>query len=211
MRVETRESGGVVGPAKWAAVGALGGAAIVSVVGAIVLRQPHEIVAAPPSPAPLHAFVQRVDPSTPPEASPSGTSSPSPAQTEAPMTIARAEKPPALAPEPNAEPKSERPREPLPIPPSPPPSTPTPESPKPVVPVPKPAVPKVPATVGKININKATQAELELLPRVGPALAQRIIEYRSAHGPFKHINDLDKVKGIGAKTIEKLKPLVSVE
>lgn len=56
-----------------------------------------------------------------------------------------------------------------------------------------------------INVNKATQAELELLPDVGPALAKRIVEYRSQQGAFKSFEDLDKVRGIGPKTIEKFK------
>lgn len=61
-----------------------------------------------------------------------------------------------------------------------------------------------------ININTAAQAELELLPGIGPALAGRILEYRSQHGGFKSIADLDNVKGIGPKTLAKLTPLVRV-
>lgn len=62
-----------------------------------------------------------------------------------------------------------------------------------------------------ININLATQAELELLPGIGPALAGRIIDYRTQHGPFKQPSDLDNVKGIGEKTLAKLLPLVRVK
>jgi competence protein ComEA len=65
-------------------------------------------------------------------------------------------------------------------------------------------------TAGRLNINIATAAELELLPDVGPALAKRIIEYRRAHGAFKTVEDLDNVPGIGPKTLEKLRPLVCV-
>ncbi|MFA6046900.1 MAG: ComEA family DNA-binding protein [Phycisphaerales bacterium] len=61
-----------------------------------------------------------------------------------------------------------------------------------------------------ININTATQAELELLPGIGPAMAGRILEYRAQHGAFKSIADLDNVKGIGPKTLAKLTPLVRV-
>jgi comEA protein len=70
-------------------------------------------------------------------------------------------------------------------------------------PKPKPA----PAVV---NINTATSAELETLPGVGPALATRIIEYRQKNGPFKKIEDLMGVRGIGEKSFLKLKPLVTI-
>jgi competence protein ComEA len=66
-------------------------------------------------------------------------------------------------------------------------------------------------TLRRININTATRAELELLPGIGPAVAQRIIDHRAAHGRFASAADLDNVKGIGPKTLEKLKDLVRVE
>jgi competence protein ComEA len=59
-----------------------------------------------------------------------------------------------------------------------------------------------------ININRAGAAELQVLPHIGPAMAQRIIEYRTSHGDFKNLDDLDGVKGIGAKTLEKIAPLI---
>jgi competence protein ComEA len=66
-----------------------------------------------------------------------------------------------------------------------------------------------PAGAGrKINVNKASAAELELLPDVGPALAKRIIDHRTKNGAFKVLDDLDKVSGIGPKTLEKLKDRV---
>lgn len=76
-----------------------------------------------------------------------------------------------------------------------------------------PAQPKKQASVlnGKLNINTATRAELELLPGIGPSLAQRIIDHRDQHGLFKAIDDLDDVKGIGPRTLEKLRPLIFVE
>lgn len=61
-----------------------------------------------------------------------------------------------------------------------------------------------------ININTATQAELESLPGIGPALAQRVIAYREANGPFQSIEDIMKVSGIGPKTFEKIKDLITV-
>lgn len=62
-----------------------------------------------------------------------------------------------------------------------------------------------------INVNTATAAELELLPGVGPVMAGRIIEDRQTNGPFRTPADLDRVKGIGPKTLEKLTPLVRFE
>jgi competence protein ComEA len=61
-----------------------------------------------------------------------------------------------------------------------------------------------------VNINTATKDELVALPGIGPAKAQAILDYRKAHGPFKTVEDLKDVKGIGAKRFEKLKPDLSV-
>lgn len=70
----------------------------------------------------------------------------------------------------------------------------------------------VPGTTpeGKVNINTADQQALETLPRVGPALAARIIDWRTAHGRFTAIDDLKNVTGIGDKTFDGLKDLVTV-
>ncbi|MBX3376342.1 MAG: helix-hairpin-helix domain-containing protein [Phycisphaeraceae bacterium] len=73
------------------------------------------------------------------------------------------------------------------------------------------AVPERDLRVHRINLNTATQAELELLPGIGPAMAKRILEYRSAKGRFTSVLELDKVKGIGERTMAKLRPLVTVE
>lgn len=67
-----------------------------------------------------------------------------------------------------------------------------------------------PIGFSKININKATAKQLERLPDIGPVLSQRIIEYRNQHGPFKKIEELRKVPGIGPKTFQKIKPLVDI-
>lgn len=54
-----------------------------------------------------------------------------------------------------------------------------------------------PTTASRVSINSATAAQLEQLPGVGPITARRIVEYRSAHGPFAQVRDLLKVPGIG--------------
>lgn len=65
-------------------------------------------------------------------------------------------------------------------------------------------------TGAKININTATAAELETLPRIGPTMAQRIVEYREASGPFKTIEDIQNVPGIGPTTFAAIKDLITV-
>jgi competence protein ComEA len=66
-----------------------------------------------------------------------------------------------------------------------------------------------PAAGGKVNLNTADSAALETLPGIGPTLAQRIIDYRQAHGPFERIEDLMQVSGIGQATFEGMKDLVT--
>ncbi len=63
---------------------------------------------------------------------------------------------------------------------------------------------------GKININTASQKDLEKLKKVGPKTANAVIEYRKAHGPFKKVEDIKKVKGIGDKIFELNKDLMVV-
>lgn len=62
-----------------------------------------------------------------------------------------------------------------------------------------------------LNINTASAAQLELLPGIGPALAQRIIADRAERGPFLSVDDLDRVRGIGPRTLERLRPLIRVQ
>jgi competence protein ComEA len=63
---------------------------------------------------------------------------------------------------------------------------------------------------GKIDLNTAGAEELGTLPRVGPVLAQRIVEWRKQHGRFKTVEELDAVDGVGPKLLEALRPLVRV-
>lgn len=61
-----------------------------------------------------------------------------------------------------------------------------------------------------VNINTATQSELEAVKGLGPAKAKAIITYREAHGNFKSLDELDNVKGFGSASVEKLKGELSV-
>ena len=61
-----------------------------------------------------------------------------------------------------------------------------------------------------VDLNTATPAELEALKGVGPAKAKAIIDYREKNGPFKSVDELAKVKKFGAKTVDKLRPELTV-
>ena len=63
---------------------------------------------------------------------------------------------------------------------------------------------------GKINLNSATESELQTLPGIGPSKALAILEYRETNGSFKTIEDLMEISGIGEKTFEKLKEHIIV-
>ena len=63
----------------------------------------------------------------------------------------------------------------------------------------------------KININQASVEEISLLKNVGPKYAERIVQYREQNGPFKSPEDLMKVQGIGPKTLELNKDLITTE
>jgi len=63
---------------------------------------------------------------------------------------------------------------------------------------------------GKVNINNATSEQLQGLPGIGPAKAEKILSYRETNGPFKTVEDLVNVSGIGEKSFEQLKDMVKV-
>ena len=66
------------------------------------------------------------------------------------------------------------------------------------------------ATYAAVNINTATQAELQTLQGIGPAKAKAIVDYRKKNGPFKLPNDLEKVNGIGPGIMKRLRKDVTV-
>jgi comEA protein len=70
--------------------------------------------------------------------------------------------------------------------------------------------PKSTKVVTKININTATQEELESLPGIGPKTAQKIIEYRLENGPFKSVEEIVNIKGIKQKKFDKIKDLITI-
>ena len=67
------------------------------------------------------------------------------------------------------------------------------------------------APAGVVNINTADAAQLANLPRVGMKVAQRIVEYRTAHGPFARTSDLMQVKGFGQKSFDRISSYLTVE
>lgn len=66
------------------------------------------------------------------------------------------------------------------------------------------------STFSIVNINTASQAELETLPGIGPVTAEKIIEYRQTRGGFPRIEEIQKVSGIGPATFEKIKDQITV-
>ncbi len=94
----------------------------------------------------------------------------------------------------------------------------------PLLPLP-PATPEVPSTPTSqrhvrafsrpsapltLDVNRATEGDLERLPGIGPVLARRIVEYRESRGGFQDIEQLRRVKGIGKKTFERIRAFVAV-
>jgi len=66
------------------------------------------------------------------------------------------------------------------------------------------------APEAKVNINTASAEELTALPGIGPSYAQRIVEHREKNGPFKRLEDLLNVRGIGDKTFERIRDRITV-
>lgn len=66
-----------------------------------------------------------------------------------------------------------------------------------------------PAPAGPVDLNTATPSQLDALPGIGPVLAARIVEHRRSHGPFAGVDELLAVRGIGPRSFERLRPLVT--
>jgi competence protein ComEA len=185
----------VVGPAKWAAVGSLVTALGLGGVYALT-RQPAPQTAALPAAPVVVAQREPVLLSQVPE-NPAAVADVRPG-----AVPAARESNEASSVEPQVQPVEVEPEVPV---------APTPDvNPEPKAdPKPAPAAPPPKPTPRFINVNTAGAAELELLPSVGPALAKAIIDYRTKHGAFRSFADLDKVPGIGPKTLEKFKDRVT--
>lgn len=67
------------------------------------------------------------------------------------------------------------------------------------------------AALTMIHLNQATAEELQSLPGVGPALSERIIVFRNEHGPFRNLDDLAQVKGVGQVKLAKLKKQLTLD
>jgi len=74
---------------------------------------------------------------------------------------------------------------------------------------PSAAVPKR-SHKGLLDLNRATEEDFDALPGIGPRLAERILEYRKSAGAFRSLDELRAVKGIGKKTFERIRPLITV-
>ncbi len=64
---------------------------------------------------------------------------------------------------------------------------------------------------GKLNINTATEAQIALLPGIGPKLAAEVVSHRASNGGFKSIEEIKTINGIGDKKFEKIKDFITVE
>jgi competence protein ComEA len=67
-----------------------------------------------------------------------------------------------------------------------------------------------PSSGAIVDLNAASEQDLAAIPGIGDVMAKRIVDFRKENGPFRQVDDLLKVKGIGEKSLEKLRPYVSV-
>ena len=80
-----------------------------------------------------------------------------------------------------------------------------------VVPVPTPVAVEPGEVNQPIRLNSGSEGELQQLPTIGPKTASRIVEYRRQHGAFKTLEELAKIRGVGKRTLEKIRPHVVLE
>jgi competence protein ComEA len=73
------------------------------------------------------------------------------------------------------------------------------------------AGPRAARDPGVVDLNRADTAELDALPGIGPVLARRIVEYRRQHGPFRRVEELRAVRGVGPRLLERLRARVGVD
>ncbi len=74
----------------------------------------------------------------------------------------------------------------------------------------KPAVAAAVVSTGPVNLNSATAAQIALLPGIGPKTADLIVQYRQKNGPFKKIEEIMNVRGVGEKSFLKIKDRLTV-
>ena len=70
---------------------------------------------------------------------------------------------------------------------------------------------KNPPALSKTNLNQASLEELQKLPGIGPALAQRIVEFRKKNSPFRRVEDLLIIRGISRQKLDRIRPLIGVK
>jgi competence protein ComEA len=66
------------------------------------------------------------------------------------------------------------------------------------------------ARTGAVDLNSASEDQPQEVPGIGPSLAKKIVDFRKENGPFKSVDDLLKVRGVGEKSLEKLRPHLTV-
>ena len=71
--------------------------------------------------------------------------------------------------------------------------------------------PAAQATIETIHLNQATAEQLQALPGIGPALAERIVSHRAEHGPFRSVDQLTDVKGVGRAKLAKFKDQLTID
>ena len=187
-------------PLRWAGAGMIGGASIIGMLWSILGRAPLPLEATPAGSAPValaqptpstgsHVQAEsRIDPPSGPSASALVAPPIAPSITSAFASAADPSDPSDPTDRPAASTQAEA-----------------------TEPAPPPTRSVRAVLTERLDINTATQAELELLPNIGPTLATRIIAFREAEGPIRSLTHLTDVRGIGVRTAEAIEPYVRFE